>query len=402
MKRLLFMSITILISFSVFTQAKLELYKDMITTDNLRLRSPEYAGNKILTVLNKGTRVKIIGIESKQETIDGITSNWVTVEVQNGAKTKDGNPIKYAVVGRCFAGYLKETFPVFYIPNYENGNGTIIAQTEDNDYYILKRTHQQKLSLGELTNDFNIYKDINKNQVITRVTLDDSVNADIAQTEDNDYYILKRTHQQKLSLGELTNDFNIYKDINKNQVITRVTLDDSVNAEELWVVQAKKDLLHYVWLKVSYKGIQGFFYYSGAYYSDYYKKYIDGYSDPYQNNRWEILEKINTGSKEWTVRKMYQTLSVFSEIEVRDKPGLTGTAVIAKIPTSFQNGNGQGTIIVEAITEEYEDSYRNRWIRTTVGGKTGWVSGRYLSAERGGPTYYIPEDWISFDTGDAP
>ena len=194
----------------------------------------------------------------------------------------------------------------------------------------------------------------------------------------------------------------IYKDINNNQVITRVTLDDSVDAEELWVVQAKKDLLHYVWLKVSYKGIQGFFYYSGAYYSDYYKKYIDGYSDPYQNNRWEILEKINTGSKEWTVRKMYQTLSVFSEIEVRDKPGLTGTAVIAKIPTSFQNGNGQGTIIVEAITEEYEDSYRNRWIRTTVGGKTGWVSGRYLSAERGGPTYYIPEDWISFNTGDAP
>lgn len=349
MKRLLFMSITILISFSVFTQTKLELYKDMITTDNLRLRSPEYAGNKILTVLNKGTRVKIIGIESKQETIDGITSNWVTVEVQNGAKTKDGNPIKYAVVGRCFAGYLKETFPVFYIPNYENGNGTIIAQTEDNDYYILKRKHQQKLNLGELTNDFNIYKDINK-----------------------------------------------------NQVITRVTLDDSVDAEELWVVQAKKDLLHYVWLKVSYKGIQGFFYYSGAYYSDYYKKYIDGYSDPYQNNRWEILEKINTGSKEWTVRKMYQTLSVFSEIEVRDKPGLIGTAVIAKIPTSFQNGNGQGTIIVEAITEEYEDSYRNRWIRTTVGGKTGWISGRYLSAERGGPTYYIPEDWISFNTGDAP
>lgn len=39
----------------------------------------------------------------------GITSNWVKVEVQKGAKDKDGNPIKYAVAGRCLAGYLKES-----------------------------------------------------------------------------------------------------------------------------------------------------------------------------------------------------------------------------------------------------------------------------------------------------
>ncbi len=56
----------------------------MVTTDNLRLRTPPYAGNKIITVMDKGTRVKIIEIEEKEETIDGITSNWVMVEVQDG------------------------------------------------------------------------------------------------------------------------------------------------------------------------------------------------------------------------------------------------------------------------------------------------------------------------------
>lgn len=38
---------------------KIELYKDMVTTDNLRLRTPPYAGDKIITVMDKGTRVKI-------------------------------------------------------------------------------------------------------------------------------------------------------------------------------------------------------------------------------------------------------------------------------------------------------------------------------------------------------
>ncbi len=97
--------------------------------------------------MNKDIRVKIIQIEEKQDTIDGIASNWVIVEVQNGAKDKDGNPVKYATAGRCFAGYLKYAPPVLYVPDYENGNGTIIAQTEDDDFCILKRRHRQKLKL---------------------------------------------------------------------------------------------------------------------------------------------------------------------------------------------------------------------------------------------------------------
>ena len=94
-------------SFFIFAQTKLELYKDMVTTDNLRLRTP-YAENKIITVLNKGTKVKIIDIEDEKETIDGITSNWVTVEVQKNAKDKDN---MYNRTGIPKRRHVEKTFP---------------------------------------------------------------------------------------------------------------------------------------------------------------------------------------------------------------------------------------------------------------------------------------------------
>ena len=63
-------------SFFAFAQKKLELYKDMVTTDNLRLRTP-YAENKIITVLNKGTGVKIIDIEDEKENLNNIEENTI-------------------------------------------------------------------------------------------------------------------------------------------------------------------------------------------------------------------------------------------------------------------------------------------------------------------------------------
>ena len=56
--------------------------------------------------MSVGTKVKILEL-GKAETIDGINSNWVKVEVQNGAKDRDGKPIKAGTVGWCYGGYLK-------------------------------------------------------------------------------------------------------------------------------------------------------------------------------------------------------------------------------------------------------------------------------------------------------
>ena len=78
----------------------------MIVKENLKLRSGEAISTKVLTVMAVGTKVKILEL-GKSETIDGIFSNWVKVEVQKGAKDRDGNPIKPGTVGWCFGGFLE-------------------------------------------------------------------------------------------------------------------------------------------------------------------------------------------------------------------------------------------------------------------------------------------------------
>ena len=76
-------------------------------SDNLRLRSSGSTAGKPVVTIGKGTQVKVLAVGAKQ-TIDGITSNWVQVEVQAGAKDRDGKPIAAGTVGWCFGGYLTE------------------------------------------------------------------------------------------------------------------------------------------------------------------------------------------------------------------------------------------------------------------------------------------------------
>ena len=80
--------------------------KTMTVSENLRLRSEEATTSDVLTVLQAGSRVKILEV-GKAETIDGISSNWVQVEVQSGAKDRDGKIITKGTVGWCFGGYLR-------------------------------------------------------------------------------------------------------------------------------------------------------------------------------------------------------------------------------------------------------------------------------------------------------
>lgn len=80
--------------------------KTMSVTENLKLRSGEATSTQVLTVMSAGTKVKILEL-GKAETIDGIDSNWVKVEVQKGAKDRDGKEIKKDTVGWCYGGYLE-------------------------------------------------------------------------------------------------------------------------------------------------------------------------------------------------------------------------------------------------------------------------------------------------------
>ena len=82
--------------------------KTATVTENLRLRTDDKTTAEVVTTLAAGTRVKVEAI-GKEETIDGITSNWVQVSVFDGAKDKDGNAIEAGTKGWLFGGYLSET-----------------------------------------------------------------------------------------------------------------------------------------------------------------------------------------------------------------------------------------------------------------------------------------------------
>ncbi len=89
------------------TTVRLQSGKRYRASDNLRLRSSGSTAGKPVVTIGKGTQVKVIAVGAEQ-TIDGITSNWVQVEVQAGAQDRDGKPIAVGTVGWCFGGYLAE------------------------------------------------------------------------------------------------------------------------------------------------------------------------------------------------------------------------------------------------------------------------------------------------------
>lgn len=78
----------------------------MTVNENLRLRKAEITSSEIITTMQVGTKVKIIAL-GKHEVIDGISSNWVKVEVLSNAKDRNGNSIKTGTIGWCYGGYLK-------------------------------------------------------------------------------------------------------------------------------------------------------------------------------------------------------------------------------------------------------------------------------------------------------
>lgn len=73
--------------------------------ENLRLREKEDSSGAVITAMPAGTRVKILSL-GKEETIDGITNNWVEVRVEWNSKDLNGRSI-YGTTGWCFGGYLR-------------------------------------------------------------------------------------------------------------------------------------------------------------------------------------------------------------------------------------------------------------------------------------------------------
>ena len=131
-----------------------------------------------------------------------------------------------------------------------------------------------------------------------------------------------------------------------------------------------------------------------------YSGYIASFRDPYFDNRYEILEVIESSGKKWTVRSLNGVVSIYVNLRIRDKPGTSGTNVVYTIRPGTTDPR-QTTVDVIAITEEREkiDGKNDYWIKISYGDLTGWIFGGYAASERGGPKYDIPEYMVDFDLG---
>ena len=93
---------------------------------------------QVITVMSAGTKVKILEL-SKAENIDGINSNWVKVEVQAGAKDRDGRAIRAGTIGWCYGGYLAETTEA---NNYESTDTKEISDIK------IEEAPKQEINIG--------------------------------------------------------------------------------------------------------------------------------------------------------------------------------------------------------------------------------------------------------------
>lgn len=89
-----------------FAETNVSLNKELYVKENLRLRSAETISSAVVTVMETGSKVRIVKL-GKEDVIDSIQSNWVKVEVLDG-KSKSGENIKKGTKGWCFGGYLVE------------------------------------------------------------------------------------------------------------------------------------------------------------------------------------------------------------------------------------------------------------------------------------------------------
>ena len=83
------------------TMKAAEVYREK----SLRLRETGSTSGKAITTMQADTYVRILSL-GKEETIDGITDNWVEVELQWDSKDLEGDRL-YGKTGWCFGGYLR-------------------------------------------------------------------------------------------------------------------------------------------------------------------------------------------------------------------------------------------------------------------------------------------------------
>ncbi len=201
------------------------------------------------------------------------------------------------------------------------------------------------------------------------------------------YSWVLRKHVQNVEFSDSYRDNTLYSSHDANSSKKgQITLGDRISITEIYFKDSGSYEKNESWLKVRYKNIDGWLRF--------------GNYDMYEDGEWSILNVSELQNTKWTARKFDSGFSLYTNLNVRDKPGVSGSTVLYTLKTT-----GQGFVETVAVTEQKEtiDGITDYWLKIEYEpGKFGWIFAGYVTVERGGPKYHFPETTMDFLLGEGP
>lgn len=226
-------------------------------------------------------------------------------------------------------------------PDYDYENGTVIFDVTRNDKRYINRLYSREIEIGNYLKkeQYDIYSSYENGELIGR--LDPGKNVEILSVLSIEY--LKPSRYSDSPKGE-------------------------------------------VWYQVRKNGITGWIQENSK----------SAGSNPFYENDYQILERINSNGKIWTSHQYKSSFCVWHRVVVRETPGFDAKELYI---FNSENINRQMFVKVIEITGETEQHgrYSDYWLKMEYEpGLYGWVHGSDLSTERGGPKYYLPDETVDW------
>lgn len=202
----------------------------------------------------------------------------------------------------------------------------------------------------------------------------------------NGHSVLIRKHDQILTIDYAAQDFQmiVYDSPFDKNVKEYLTKKDQIRINEIFIIDSNE-----IWLNITHENINGYVLYEQSNERTVYDYYKDGF--------WQPVDTIQTGSTIWHTLKCEASFFVYTNLNIRDTPGLTGL----KIGMISATQSKYVTVNTIEITKETDtiDGKNECWAKIQYGNITGWVFAGYLEYERGGPRFNTPESLFEMNLG---
>ena len=207
----------------------------------------------------------------------------------------------------------------------------------------------------------------------------------LQEKTENNHTITIRHYEQDITIDWAAEpqQLTIYDSPIAKNIIGTLQQKDRIHIFEMHIIDSKD-----VWLKFLFENEDGYILFKQNYY------------DFYKDDLWLPADTIDCGEKIWHTVKCREGFFVYTNLNIRDKPGLSGNKI-----GMIKASNAKPYIVnVFEITEEKEtiDTLRDCWAKINYNGTIGWVFSGYFEMERGGPKYWRPETVISLGLEQGP